>query len=96
MVGSKGTKEPVCHISCEVFVYSGVGWVWSGSIQLRATQLVIRQRLILSGDVELNPGPSEILTDTHHRMFMMIHIIVLSRWSRNGGSTCVSGQYCIW
>ena len=60
VVGSKVTKEPVCHVSCEVFVYSGVGWVWSGSIQLRSTQLVIRQRLILSGDVELNPGPSEI------------------------------------
>ena len=60
VVGSKVTKkEPVCHVSCEVFVSSGVGWVWSGSIQLRAAQLVIRQRLILSGDVELNPGPSE-------------------------------------
>ena len=73
VVGSKVTKEPVSHVSCEVFVYSGVGWVWSGSIQLRATQLVIHQRLILSGDVELNPGPSEIITDIHHsRMFMMI------------------------
>ena len=57
MLGSKVTKEPVSHVSCEVFVYSGVGWVWSGSIQLRAAQLIIRQRLILSGDVELNPGP---------------------------------------
>ena len=61
LVGSKVTQEPVSHVSCEVFVYSGVGWVWSGSIQLRATQLVIRQQLILSGDVELNPGPSEIM-----------------------------------
>ena len=57
VVGSKVTKEPVSHVSCEVFMYSGVGWVWSGSIQLRAAQLVIHQRLILSGDVELNPGP---------------------------------------
>ena len=63
MVGSEVTKEPVIHVSCEIFVYSGVGWVWSGSIQLRAAQLVIRQRLVLSGDVELNPGPSEIITD---------------------------------
>ena len=61
VVGSKVTKEPVSHISYEIFVYSGVGWVWSGSIQLRAAQLVICQRLILSGDVELNPGPSEIM-----------------------------------
>ena len=73
VVGSKVTKEPVSHVSCEVFVYSEVGWVWSGSIQVRSTQLVIRQRLILSGDVELNPGPSEIMSDIHHRMFMMIH-----------------------
>ena len=62
VVGSKFTMEPVSHVSCEVFVYSGVGWVWSGSIQLRAAQLIIRQRLILSGDVELNPGPSKIIT----------------------------------
>ena len=91
VVGLKVTKELVSHVSCEVFVYSGVGWVWSGSIQLRAAQLVIRQRLILSGDVELNPGPSEIMTDIHHRMFMTMHNIVFSRWSRNGGSTCISG-----
>ena len=64
-VGSKVTKEPVSHVSCEVFVYSGVGWVWSGSIQLQATQLVIHQRLILSGDVELNPGPSENMNDIY-------------------------------
>ena len=57
VVRSKVTKEPVGHISCEVYVYSDVGWVLSGSIQLRAAQLIIRQRLILSGDVELNPGP---------------------------------------
>ena len=95
MVGSKVTKEPVSHVSCDIFVYSGVGWVWSGSIQLRATQLVIRQRLILSGDVELNPGPSEIITDAHHRMLMMMRI-VFSRWSRNGGNTCISGRYYVW
>ena len=57
VVGSKVTKELIYHVSYEVFVYSGVGWVWSGSLQLRVTQLVIRQRFILSGDVELNPGP---------------------------------------
>ena len=66
VVGSKVTKEPVCHVSYEVLVYSGVGWVWSGSLQLRAAQLVIRQRLILSGDVELNPGPSEIIAHIIH------------------------------
>ena len=91
VVGSKVTKVPVSHVSCEVFMYSGVGWVWSGSIQLRAAQLVIHQRLILSGDVELNPGPSEIMTDIiHHRMLVILHI-VFSRWSRNRGSTCISG-----
>ena len=90
VVGSKVTKESVSHVSCEVFVYSGVEWVWSGSIQLRAAQLVIYQRLILSGDVELNPGPSEIITDIHHRILMTMRI-VFSRWSRNGGSTCISG-----
>ena len=43
VLGSELTKEPVSHVSCEIFVYSGVGWVWSGSIQLRAAQLIIRQ-----------------------------------------------------
>ena len=57
MVESKDTKEPVSYISCKVFVCSRVVWVWFGSLQLRSTQLVIRQRLIMSGDVELNPGP---------------------------------------
>ena len=91
-----GSKEPVSHVSCEVFVYSRVGWVWSGSIQFRAVQLLIRQRLILSGDVELNPGPSEIMSDIiHHRMLMTIICIVFSRWSRSGGSTCISERYCV-
>jgi hypothetical protein len=89
-VWSKVTKEPVYHVSCEIFVYSGVGWVWSGSLQLRSTQLVIHQRLIMSGDVELNPGPSEIMT----RMCVcdsVIIFIILYRLSRNQEYTCLSG-----
>ena len=31
--------------------------VWFGSLLLGASQLVIALRLIMSGDVELNPGP---------------------------------------
>ena len=34
-----------------------VWWVWFGSLLLGASQLVITLRLIMSGDVELNPGP---------------------------------------
>lgn len=34
-----------------------LGWVRFGSLLLGPSQLVIHQHLILSGDVELNPGP---------------------------------------
>ena len=34
-----------------------VWWAWFGSLLLGPSQLVIALRLILSGDVELNPGP---------------------------------------
>ena len=34
-----------------------VWWVWFGSLLLGLSQLVIALRLIMSGDVELNPGP---------------------------------------
>ena len=92
VVGSKVTKEPaaVCHVSCEMFVCSGVVWVWFGSLQLRSTQLVIRQCLMMSGDVELNPGPSEIMTRVHiistgSEMIYLICTCInpLFRWSRN-------------
>ena len=61
VLGSKIIKEPVCHVSCEMYLYCGLVWVWFRSLLLRSTQLVIRQRLLMSGDVELNPGPSEII-----------------------------------
>ena len=35
----------------------GGGWVGFGSFLVELTQLVIALRLIMSGDVELNPGP---------------------------------------
>ena len=35
----------------------GGGWVGFGSLLLELSQLVIALRLIMSGDVELNPGP---------------------------------------
>jgi hypothetical protein len=34
-----------------------VWWAWFGSLLLGASRLVIALRLIMSGDVELNPGP---------------------------------------
>ena len=34
-----------------------VWWAWFGSLLLGASWLVIALRLIMSGDVELNPGP---------------------------------------
>jgi hypothetical protein len=56
---SKVTKEPavrVVHV-CEVVLCYGTGWVWFRSLLIGPSHLVIRQLLIVSGDVELNPGP---------------------------------------
>ena len=66
VLGSKIIKEPVCHVSCEMYLYCGLVWVWFRSLLLRSTQLVIRQHLMMSGDVELNPGPSEIIISHVH------------------------------
>ena len=35
----------------------GVGWVSFKSLLIGSSQLVIRRLLLISGDVELNPGP---------------------------------------
>ena len=66
VLGSKIIKEPVCHVSCEMYLYCGLVWVWFRSLLLRSTQLVIRQHLLMSGDVELNPGPSELIMSHVH------------------------------
>ena len=42
----------ISHFQC-----CGVDWVQFGSLLLGASQLVIALHLIMSGDVELNPGP---------------------------------------
>ena len=42
------------RLMCDLCV---VWWVWFGSLLLGPSQLVIALRLIMSGDVELNPGP---------------------------------------
>ena len=60
-MGSKVTNDPHHHISYEMYQYFGLVWGWFGSLSLRLPQLVIRQCLMMSGDVELNPGPSEII-----------------------------------
>ena len=51
---SKVTKEPVV---CEVVLCYGTGWAWFRSLLIGPSHFVIRQLLIMSGDVELNPGP---------------------------------------
>ena len=54
VVGSKVNKEPVIHVMYEMY---GTGWAWFKSLLIGPSHLVIRQLLIISGDVELNPGP---------------------------------------
>ena len=51
---SKVTKEPVV---CEVVLCYGTGWAWFRSLLIGPSHFVIRRLLIMSGDVELNPGP---------------------------------------
>ena len=53
---SKVTKEPVV---CVVVLCYGTGWVWFRSLLIGPSHFVIciHQLLIMSGDVELNPGP---------------------------------------
>ena len=54
---SKVTKEPVVYVVCDVVLYYGTGWVWFRSLLIGPSHFVIRRLLIMSGDVELNPGP---------------------------------------
>ena len=56
-VGSKVTKEPAVRVVYEIVLCYGTGWVWFRSLLIGPSHLVIRQLLIISGDVELNPGP---------------------------------------
>ena len=56
-VRSKVTKEPVVCVVCEVVLCYGTGWAWFRSLLIGPSHFVIRQLLIMSGDVELNPGP---------------------------------------
>ena len=57
VVGSKVNKEPVIHVMYEMVLCYGTGWAWFRSLLIGPSHLVIRQLLIISGDVELNPGP---------------------------------------
>ena len=54
VVGSKVNKEPIVHVMFEMVP---CGLAWFRSLLTGPSQLIIRQLLILSGDVELNPGP---------------------------------------
>ena len=54
---SKVTKEPVVCVVCEVVLCYGTGWAWFRSLLIGPSHFVIRRLLIMSGDVELNPGP---------------------------------------
>ena len=54
---SKVTKEPVVCVVCEVVLCYGTGWAWFRSLLIGPSHFVVRQLLIVSGDVELNPGP---------------------------------------
>ena len=55
--GSKVTKESVVCVVCEVVLCYGTGWAWFSSLLIGPSHFVIRRLLIMSGDVELNPGP---------------------------------------
>ena len=57
VVGSKVTKDPIVHVVYEMVLCNGTGWAWFRSLLIGPSHLVIRQLLIISGDVELNPGP---------------------------------------
>ena len=57
VVGSKVTKKPVIHVMYEMIPCYGTGWAWFRSLLVGPSHLVIRQLIIISGDVELNPGP---------------------------------------
>ena len=57
VVGSKITKEPVICVAYEMVLCYGTGWAWFRSLLIGPSRLVVRQLLIISGDVELNPGP---------------------------------------
>ena len=77
VVGSKVTEEPVPgHISYELYLYYGLECMWFGSLLLGLSRTVIRQRLIMSGDVELNPGPSEMFM-CMYEMFIMCVLLLL-------------------
>ena len=54
---SKVTKEPVVCVVCEVVLCYGTGWAWFRSLLIGPSHFVIHRLLIISGDVELNPGP---------------------------------------
>ena len=57
VVGSKVTKKPLIHVMYEMVLCYGTGWAWFRSLLIGPSHLVIHQLLIISGDVELNPGP---------------------------------------
>ena len=59
LVGSKVNKEPVVHVMYEMVLCYGTGRAWFRSFVIGPSHLVIRQLLIISGDVELNPGPQD-------------------------------------
>ena len=56
---SKVTKEPTIRVVYVLVLSCGMGWAWFRSLLTSTgpSHLVIRQLLIISGDVELNPGP---------------------------------------
>ena len=58
VVRSKVTKKPpVPVVYYEMALCYRTEWVWFKSLVIRPSHSVIRQLLIMSGDVELNPGP---------------------------------------
>ena len=59
VVGSKVNKEPVVHVMYEMVLCYGTGWGWFRSFVIGPSHLIIHQLLIISGDVELNPGPQD-------------------------------------
>ena len=57
VVGSKVTRKINDYMYEMVLYCYGTEWAWFRSLLIGPSHLVMRQLLIISGDVELNPGP---------------------------------------
>ena len=76
VVESKVNKEPVVRVKYEMVLCYGTGWAWFRSLMIGPSHLVIRQLLIISGDVELNPGPldhGELNDTSYGGLCLVIH-----------------------